>query len=788
MTLKSTSLFIFTFLSIVSFKFHHAFAAVDAAGTNVSNAGTIYMITNDNQRRPYNSAGAFISYGFNIWKDVVPASSEDIALPIGSPIPPMNGSLINDNGTIYIITVGKREGFASANVFVGLGYTFSQAQKGDTSFMDSLAPINSITIAHASGSLVNRGGTIYLVTNSGRIAIASTDIFHSWWYNFLTVVQANSYDNALPLSTALMSRHLAGQLDPTDGVTASPISNPTTDITPPVISITPITNSGALSGIVAINAIASDNIGVSNVQFKMGSKLIGSSEKSPPYSINLNTANYSNGNYIITAIATDRSGNSTSATLPITINNSVFKATTTLSVETGNNTSACSASGYGYKTSGYCNGAMVGFSDDQSGIETPMQNVAPGNVSMLPVSDLFKSNTIQSIAEVQAWFCQSTSAPIGGYNGTQICGGHKSVGYSSTDPKYVDGEIQNMIDRGFSYSIIDWYNPVIDQNDLGAEVFRNQAATRCSGPQKCPMMMAVMEDWGGTPRQDCPTDGTDQTSCLITALETDITYMNLNYFGSNDYWKINGQPVLPVFMYEAAWNANWTTVWDTVAAYDASLSPYNGAPYMIFLDGNIDSHPDSSGSFAWIQPLSCCSVANQNNIGSAYLNQSYSYSNGTTIGSSYKGFDDIDAAWQSTPNRVMSQQCGQTLIDSAASAPSNMQYMQFATWNDYEEGTEIETGIDNCYSVSANINGSTLNWSLAKSNPQANIDTVHHFTVYLADANGNMEILKDNIPAQTSSLDLSTLGVPTGSWSVYVKEVSQPLILNKMSNGVVYTT
>ena len=31
--------------------------------------------------------------------------------------------------------------------------------------------------------------------------------------------------------------------------------------------------------------------------------------------------------------------------------------------------------------------------------------------------------------------------------------------------------------------------------------------------------------------------------------------------------------------------------------------------------------------------------------------------------------------------------------------------LQLVTWNDYEEGTEIESGIDNCFSLSASVSG-----------------------------------------------------------------------------------
>ena len=93
-----------------------AHAAVHAAGTNVSASdGTIFMISTDGTRRPYTSAGAFLSYGFNSFASTVTASAEDLALPVGSFIPPQDGSIMcsdrgSDKGTCYLITAGQKAG------------------------------------------------------------------------------------------------------------------------------------------------------------------------------------------------------------------------------------------------------------------------------------------------------------------------------------------------------------------------------------------------------------------------------------------------------------------------------------------------------------------------------------------------------------------------------------------------------------------------------------------------------------------------------------------------------
>src|SRR5206468_10527948 len=91
-----------------------------------------------------------------------------------------------------------------------------------------------------------------------------------------------------------------------------------------------------------------------------------------------------------------------------------------------------------------------------------------------------------------------------------------------------------------------------------------------------------------------------------------------------------------------------------------------------------------------------------------------------TVGVIYKCFDDNNASWSG--NRVMAQQCGQVLLKTAneiskyfGGTKPQIPYVQIATWNDYEEGTSIEGGIDNCYTVISSINGNLLTWSLAAS-------------------------------------------------------------------------
>ncbi len=202
-----------------------AHAQVHAAGTNVLESnGTVAMVGTDGQLHPYTSAGAFLSYGFNSFSSVVTATSQDLALPTSSFIPPQDGSIIcsdrgADQGTCYFISGGQKFGFTSAAVFTGLGFSFAHAANGDVSWMTMGSMlINSSSQQHLPGTLIDQNGTVYLVGTNGLLGIPDLNTFNSWGYSFNNVVPANSADSSLT-QTGVMALRQAGQLSPTNTTT-----------------------------------------------------------------------------------------------------------------------------------------------------------------------------------------------------------------------------------------------------------------------------------------------------------------------------------------------------------------------------------------------------------------------------------------------------------------------------------------------------------------------------------------------------------------------------------------
>jgi PKD repeat protein len=279
---------------------------------------------------------------------------------------------------------------------------------------------------------------------------------------------------------------------------------------------------------------------------------------------------------------------------------------------------------------------------------------------------------------------------------------------------------------------------------------------------------AIMHDAGAL-KTCAATLGCDVTQTLID----DLNYANVTYSGSPAYLQSGGRPVVYFFGHEA-YTIDWTRVRAGVA----------GNPMFIFRNGSGFTKPQSSGAFSWVEPTT---VTATNPMAINYLDNYYktalSMPSAYSTGSGYKGFNDTLALWGT--NRIIDQQCGQTWLKTTAetgkfySTTNQMLGIQLVTWNDYEEGSEIESGIDNCVTVAASVAGTVVSWSIT-----GQMNTVDHFTVFASQDGVNLMWLAD---AATTSLDLAQFSLNAGNYTIFVKAVGKPSLTNKMSAGVQLT-
>jgi len=144
------------------------------------------------------------------------------------------------------------------------------------------------------------------------------------------------------------------------------------------------------------------------------------------------------------------------------------------------------------------------------------------------------------------------------------------------------------------------------------------------------------------------------------------------------------------------------------------MSKYK-TPYKVVREFGTFTEPYLDGAYAWPQSTTFSDSSPstqycwQGWTGSAcdtYMNRFYSQSKGSgeiVMGGLYIGFDGSNNNYN---HDVMARQCGQVLgflgsaITSGGYGTSlQLPWLLAATWNDYGEATNIESGIDNCWRV-----------------------------------------------------------------------------------------
>jgi hypothetical protein len=121
-----------------------------------------------------------------------------------------------------------------------------------------------------------------------------------------------------------VARDAAGNTTTSTAVTVT-VSNTTGggDTTSPTVAITGPAGGATVSGTAQVSASASDNVGVVGVQFKLDGANLGAEDTSAPYAVSWNTTTAANGTHILTAVARDAAGNTTtSAAVTVTVSNS----------------------------------------------------------------------------------------------------------------------------------------------------------------------------------------------------------------------------------------------------------------------------------------------------------------------------------------------------------------------------------------------------------------------------------------------------------------------------------
>lgn len=178
-------------------------------GSLVLDGTTIFVIKNG-QLFAFRDPEEYKSYGYNFGQAVAAASSDRALSSAAEPLKAMAGTLVLDSAdgkTVYMIgDNGTKRGFASAEAFKGLGYTFNNLYRINLSDYPSGTPINSSGETHPNGALILDGSTVYWVLNGQRLPFESLAVFNSYGFSFSRLVPANAADRQLPEGTAVKLR------------------------------------------------------------------------------------------------------------------------------------------------------------------------------------------------------------------------------------------------------------------------------------------------------------------------------------------------------------------------------------------------------------------------------------------------------------------------------------------------------------------------------------------------------------------------------------------------------
>ncbi len=174
--------------------------------TLVNLNGTFYIIKN-NTLLGVTNPGILQSLGYS-FSDAVTATTGDAALAHASGnAEPNDGALVKtaDDLTVYLIADQQRHGFTSSSVFTGLGYKFSSVLVVTGPELNVLAlsgAVSSSTVQHLRGADVSSNGTVYWLDDSSRHPYASVNDYNSWHV-------ANDFSTVVPANQADLALPLA---------------------------------------------------------------------------------------------------------------------------------------------------------------------------------------------------------------------------------------------------------------------------------------------------------------------------------------------------------------------------------------------------------------------------------------------------------------------------------------------------------------------------------------------------------------------------------------------------
>lgn len=222
-------------------------------------------------------------------------------------------TLLSTNGS-YTLTARARDAAGNSTVSAGVVVTVNN---------DLTDPVVSITapaagtvadIVSINASATDNVGVAGVQFKVNGVDLGSEDFVAPYTTSWNTMSVANGN-----YTLTAVARDAAGNTTTSAGVVVTVFNAPDTQA--PAVAIT-APAAGNVTLTVNVSANASDNVGVTGVQFQLNGVNLGSEVLTAPYNFSWNTLTVPNGTYSLTAVARDAAGNTaTSSAVSVIVNN-----------------------------------------------------------------------------------------------------------------------------------------------------------------------------------------------------------------------------------------------------------------------------------------------------------------------------------------------------------------------------------------------------------------------------------------------------------------------------------
>ena len=356
------------------------------------------------------------------------------------------------------------------------------------------------------------GYDVYRNGSSTPLAAGVTTIS----YSDTTVSPGTTYTYTVAAYDA--AGNLSAQSSPVSVTTGQPQ-------TPPNVSMTAPTNGPTVAGQITVSAAASDPVGVATVQFEVTNLAtsttsnVGSAVVSAPYQATWNTTSVANGEYALTAIATDEAGRTATATaVDVAVSNPGPTGTTAPTIDPStpaatavlNNVKATSSPAF----SPPANTVIYAvFSMDSASYEGTITTVKAVTTTGVPVTwhRLGESKNYSSLAGgcLEVWWAYNSSA-----QSNVIATATFSMATKNVSPPVGDFQILVMNNAAPDQSSAAWAANTLLNSENNAPF----AAVTTTGANS--QVFGVFENWNNS-QTPVPGSGQSIESIVLNTPDTD---------------------------------------------------------------------------------------------------------------------------------------------------------------------------------------------------------------------------------------------------------------------------